>query len=110
MADLTDLPEGQWGLSRIIETSPRAFTVASIIQGLGECRVQYPPMLADYSGYAFPFALVHYPNGVTGTPDINTRLVPNRLLNATLGDLTSAQRTALRSQLEEWLTGYTFID
>ncbi len=111
MADLTDLPEGRWGLSRIVETAPRVFTVAAILQRIGVCRqVSYPPLNAAKTAYTFPFAIVHFPDGVTGTPDADTRLVPNRLLNTTLGELTAAQRNALRTQLEEWLTGYSYID
>ena len=110
MTDLADLPEGRWGLSRIIAESPLSFNVAAIVQGISVCKAYYPPLLADKSGYAFGFAIVHFPNGVTGTPNADTRLIPNRLLNTTLGDLTAAQTTTLRGQLEEWLTGYTYID
>lgn len=110
MTDLTDLPEGRWGISRIIEDEPRSFTTAAMLQGLGDCKAYYPPMTADKTGYTLPFAVVHFPNGITGTPDADTRLVPNRLLNTTLGELTVPQRNALQSNLEEWLTGYSYID
>lgn len=110
MTDVTTIPEGVWGISRIIEIAPRSFATAAQVQGIGVCHAHYPPLNAAKDGYTLPFAIVHFPYGPTGAPDADTRTLPQGSMSLTLGELTGVQRTNLRNQLEEWLTAYQFVD
>jgi hypothetical protein len=102
--------EGRWGLSRIVQASDGGWDTVALRDGLAEViECFYPPLNAAKTAYTLPFALIRL-DGAIGTPTADTRLIPQRLLSATLGDLTAQQRNTLRNQLNEWLTGYSFTD
>lgn len=104
------LRDGRWGLSRIIVEEDGGFAVAAMRERLGAgVQAFYPPMTAAKDGYTLPFALVRI-EGAVGSTDADTRLIPDRLLSATLGDLTALQRQRLRDEFEEWLSGYEYDD
>lgn len=106
---------GRWCLARILEPRPGEFTTAAIQQAEAagvSVEAYYPPLNAARTGYVIPFALCRFPDDTQVLPAFtnNVRLLPPRALSLTLAELTLQQRTTLRTQLEEWLTAYTFRD
>ena len=87
--------EGRWGLSRIVQEADGGFTTVALRDRLADgVECYYPPLNATKTAYTLPFAAVRL-EGNIGTPTADTRLIPQRLLSATLGDLSAAQRTTL---------------
>lgn len=107
-----DTRAGRWGISRIVPEVGGGFTTAALEQRLGPVVVcHYPPHLPTPSdGFVLPYAMIRCPLGITEAPTADTRLFPDIPLMTTLGDLSVAQRLIIRTQLEEWLSAYTFTD
>lgn len=112
------LREGRWALSRIVTDTASdfpggavGFTTAAMRDRLAaQIEAYYPPMDDAGAGFMLGFAVVRLQGGVQQPANDDTRLIPNALLDATLRDLTQAQRTRLRNEIEEWFTGYQFTD
>lgn len=105
------LLEGRWGLSRIVTDADGGFSVAAMRDRLGQrIEAYYPPLNEAKTAYTLGFAVVRLQGGVQQPANDDTRLIPNALLDATLGDLTLLQRQRLRAEIEEWFTGYQFTD
>lgn len=112
MTDVTDIKSGIWGVSRIVQEADGGYATAAILQSpsLGDVQCFYPPFRDDRTGYVIPWAIVRFPNGLNGTPDADTKVLANTPITGTLGDLTTAQRNALRDFLENNLASYSFTD
>lgn len=105
---IVNVRDGQWGVSRIVETSTRSYTTAAMQQKLADIVEAYYPPLVN-GAYPIGYALVHL-EGNIGTPNADTELLPRNAVNVRLGDLTATQRNRLRNVLETVFTAYDFTD
>ncbi len=105
-----NIREGRWGVSRIVQEADGGYAVAAMLQTprlADQVSAYYPPLQDGV--YPVGWALVHLVGNI-GTPDADTRLLPDRLTTATVGDLTQQQRNTLRNVLEQALSAYSYVD
>lgn len=102
---------GRWALSRILWVpapfgTGGSWTTAAMAQSLApQIHAHYPPLNATKTAYTQTHALV-WLQGALGTPDVDTDLLPDLTLDASLG----AQAASVQTLLESRCPRYRYTD